>query len=197
LTGCEMTLNKTAALICENYRREIEEVVLSEGIEDVDIFTFPANCHKSHMENRSFSCNRLIGEGSNYDGVHVFGCSCVMDAQCGHLATGACVRHKEEHCFNMLAEKKVLLPLFRDGAYLLSPGWLEKWRYYLADWGMERQIATEFFAESVSKLVLLDTRVDSHSADRLAEFADFIRRPSETIPVGLDFFRNYVVSKIG
>jgi hypothetical protein len=103
----------------------------------------------------------------------------------------------EELCFNVLAERDAIASFLRDGAYLLSPGWLEKWKTYLADWGMKREIAVEFFAESARKLVLLDTLVDPASANNLAEFSDFVRRPSESIPVGLDFFRDYIRTRLG
>jgi len=62
---------------------------------------------------------------------------------------------------------------------------------------MERGVAVEFFAESARKLVLLDTLVDPASGYNLAEFADFVRRPSDTKPIGLDYFRNFILARLG
>jgi len=168
-----MTHLKKAALICENYRRELEMVVKSEGVDDLEIVTFPANCHKSYREKCSFTYHPLNLAGKGYDSIHVFGCSCVSGVECKHLTSGTCVHHREKLCFNMLAERNLVASFLEDGAYLLSPGWLEKWKTYLADWRMERGVAVEFFAESARKLVLLDTLVDPASGYNLAEFADF------------------------
>lgn len=96
----------------------------------------------------------------------------------------------------MIAEKNIVDSLLREGAYILSPGWLEKWRSYMAQWGMEREIAREFFAESAGKLVLLDTLGAPSSAIHLAEFSHFVGLRSESIPTGLDYFRNYIRVKL-
>ena len=58
--------------------------------------------------------------------------------------------------------------------------------------GAERTAAREFIAESATRLVLLDTRVDATSAERLAEFAGFVGLPFEHVPIGLDFARLFL-----
>jgi hypothetical protein len=97
----------------------------------------------------------------------------------------------------MIAQKSMTDAILKEGAYLLSPGWLGKWKIYLAQWGMKREIAQEFFAEFARKLVLIDTLVDPASTDHLTEFADFVGCPSESIPVGLDFFRDHIRAILG
>lgn len=188
---------KIAALICGNFRRELEAAVESERPDRVEIAAFPAECNKRHGAGRAFICDSLNAPKTEYGGIHVFQSACVPGLERPALNCGNCFRHMEKICFYMFAEKVAVDSFLKDGAYLLTPGWLEKWKCYLADWGMERGMAREFFAETARKLVLLDTLVDSASRNHLAEFADFVRRPSESIPVGLDFFRGYVRARLG
>lgn len=183
--------------MCGNFRRELEMAVEAERLDWVETATFPAECNKVHEKNRAFICNSLNVAKREYDSIHVFQSACDPGIERPDLNCGNCFRHVERICFYMVAEKAVVDSHLKNGAYLLTPGWLENWKYYLADWGMERGMAREFFAETARKLVLLDTLVNSASRNHLAEFADFVRRPSESIPVGLDFFRDYLRARLG
>ena len=70
-------------------------------------------------------------------------------------------------CFELLAGHEFLEPLLKQGCYLLTPGWLARWREYIKRWGFDQNTAREFFAESTPRLVLLDTLVDPNSAKEL------------------------------
>ena len=100
-------------------------------------------------------------------------------------------------CFDLLAGSSLVADWMRQGAYLLTPGWLDRWPEYIAEWGFDRTTARAFFEESVSKLVLLDTGTSSDSSARLEDFAHFIDRPWEVVPVGLDHLRLYLEQRLG
>lgn len=182
--------------MCANFQRELEVVLESKGMESVTMLEFPSKCHKPPAGLSVLFRDFLNVAKREYSAIHVFRSACGVGAENQGLISAGCFLHNEGLCFYMLAERKVVDPLLHGGAYLLSPGWLSKWKYYMDDWGMEQGMAREFFAESARKLVLLDTLVDQASLSHLAEFSDFIGRPSELIPVGLDFFRDYICARL-
>jgi len=92
--------------------------------------------------------------------------------------------------------KKWWMDISGEGAYLLTPGWLIHWRKRIDTWGFDRKTARQFFKESCSRLVLLDTGVISGSRAQLKEFADFIDLPFETSFVGSSFMRLYLENMI-
>lgn len=188
---------RTAALICGNFRRELEMAVEFEKLDGVEIAAFPAECNKLHGEHCTSICNSLNAPKKEYGGIHVFQGGCVPGLERRGLNCGNCFRHVEAICFYMFAEKAAVDALVKNGAYLLTPGWLGKWKYHLAGWGMDRSVAREFFAETARKLVLLDTLADPGVPGHLSELSDFVRLPSESIPVGLDFFRGYIRARLG
>lgn len=112
-------------------------------------------------------------------------------AQASHVQVVAAAR-----CLEFAAPGRLVDAQIEAGAYLLTPGWLSRWRHYIAQWGFDQATARAFFVETTQKLVLLDTDVDSQSADRLRECAAFLGLPYETLPVGLDLLRLRVVSAV-
>ncbi|MBI4296226.1 MAG: PAS domain S-box protein [Chloroflexi bacterium] len=108
-----------------------------------------------------------------------------------HATTG-CHTHKMEQCHLLFASEGIVRAYIEQGAFLLTPGWLARWRDYLADEGFLQETARDFFKETASKLVLLDTGVDTNSHDNLRLFADFVGLPFEVLPVGIDFFRLFL-----
>jgi putative nucleotidyltransferase with HDIG domain len=97
--------------------------------------------------------------------------------------------HHVDHCFCMVAGREFIEQFLREGAYLLTPGWLEHWEHHVTQWGFDQQNARAFFHECTRQLVLLDTGVDSRAATWLDAFAAFLDLPSTVVPVGLDHLR--------
>jgi hypothetical protein len=79
------------------------------------------------------------------------------------------------------------------GAFLLSPGWLARWQEYIHEWRFDQATARDYFAECIAHLLLLDTGADPQSTKHLQEFAAFVARPFQVVPVGLDYFRLYLI----
>jgi len=104
--------------------------------------------------------------------------------------------YRMDSCFELLTGATVIEGYLKEGAYLLTPGWLARWRHYVDAWGFDRETAREFFGESATRLLLLDTGVDAGSPERLREFADYVGLPFEIVPVGLDFFRLWLARAV-
>jgi signal transduction histidine kinase len=116
---------------------------------------------------------------------------------------GSCLKHEAalapllarrnvvcvDNCFDLFLPAAQLQHHRSEGAYLVTPGWLATWERRMAEWGFDRVTAQEFFAESCTRVVLLDSGVVAESPVQLRAFAEFVNRPCETVPVGLDPIR--------
>jgi diguanylate cyclase (GGDEF)-like protein len=94
-----------------------------------------------------------------------------------------------DQCFYLFTSRTLVDHYMREGAYLLTPGWLEAWPHRMAQWRFDQSTARQFFGECATKLVLLDTSVNPESARQLQELAAFLDLPAETVPIGLDHVR--------
>ena len=92
----------------------------------------------------------------------------------------------------MIAGAALTQRLHAEGHHLLSPGWLGTWRERIDAWGFDRAGAREFFAESRTRFLLLDTEVDDDVGAHLEAFAAFVDRPAATTRVGLEPLRRYL-----
>ncbi len=189
--------HKLCILVCEFIEKEARAVTESEGFDDVLVATFPARCGRSSIGwDELLPIVQASGECSN---VHVLGGRCIAGLSAlpekAARAQHECryVFHEEEQCFYLLAGRDVIDHYLAQGAYLLSPGWLPHWRRHVEEMGFDgqesSQAAREFFAESATRLVLLDTGVDLSSAGQFHEFTAFVERAFDVLPLGLDFFR--------
>jgi diguanylate cyclase (GGDEF)-like protein len=186
--------NKLCLAVCENLKREIAAVLTSEEFADVKVVTFPAHCSRPQMEwNTVRQAIRVCkGEGCQ---IHLLG-GCCLAGITDLRELECCHPHKMDQCFYLFANRDIVNAYLQQGAYLLTPGWLEGWRRRVEEWGFDRQTAREYFGESTTRLVLLDTGVDPASITHLQEFADFVRLPYQVVPVGLDLVRLFVAKII-
>jgi hypothetical protein len=179
-------------LICENYKREAAAVMRSKGFTDVKALTFPAVCYSSQGKKKELS--GLIPAGGN---------------KCGHIAFigSKCagrfkplsdkkvqLRLKQpEQCFYMFINKKIIDRYLKEKAYLMTPGFLEKWQKCIKeDMGLDQKSARKFFSLSYSGLVLLDTGTGRNTVRNLQQFSKYLNLPHEIVPVGLDHFRIFL-----
>ena len=166
--------------ICESFARELREVTKEYG--SIVINPYKAKCKYQDVDD--FYEKQNIEEDS-----YILG-GCTLNKN--NLKYRASF-DKEEKCFNMFAPKAVVDFYIEKGGYVITPGWLSNWKKYVKEiWGFEKVDAQMFFKEFCKTLVLLDTQVDKNSTKHLEEFAIFVDRPFEIMPVGLDFFKLYV-----
>ncbi len=195
--------HKLCILVCESFEKETMAVVESEGWGDVSVAAFPARCGRPPIGWDDLA--PLIRARTECDQVRVFGGCCIAGLhdppqELAHIQREQPhVFHKMEQCFHLLAGRGTINNYLAEGAYLLTPGWLAHWRRRIEEMGFDgtqsSQTVREFFAESATRLLLLDTGVDLQSDERLHEFADFVGLDLDILPVGLDFFRLFL-SKI-
>ena len=185
------SVNALCFLVCENYKEEVAFAIESEGLDHVDVRTFPAHC--GHPQIRWDDLGPTIHAcEKEYSRICLLGGSCIAGLEDPPLEMDCCRVHKMDQCFPMFINKKLLDGYLKEGAYLLSAGWLRHWKRHVDEWGFDRETARNFFAESVRQLVLLDTGVHMDSADHLQALADFVGRPFKIVPVGTEFLQLFL-----
>ncbi|WP_224983930.1 ATP-binding protein [Geomonas agri] len=93
---------------------------------------------------------------------------------------------KKRHCAALICGDYAFDRLTAAGGYLVTPGWLSRWRSFVEGWGFDEITGAEFFAESCARITLVDTGSLPGSLTTLAEFGAFVQRPVESVPVGLE-----------
>ena len=171
-------------LVCENFFPEVEAAVRQQGFTDVEVRSFPSRCCSPPMH---WSDIADSAGAAKADIVLVLGSYCLRYLTDPPEELAHCRIRRKKQCHYLLLSSALVDALQRNGTYLLSPGWLRRWRKHIQAWGFDRPTALEFFGESLRKLLLLDTGTDQEAQQYLAEFAEFLQLPAETLPVGSEF----------
>ena len=185
MTGSKTADSRVCILICSNFKPEARSILESEGLEDVMLKTFPAH-HPCKVLTRDELIDLTSGD---YRRIHVLGATCISGFGGMDEIPDNITIHGTGQCFELFAGRELVDQLVREGAYLVTPGWLADWRNHIINWGFDRKVAREFFKESTSKIVLLDTGVDEQVVGKMEAFATYVEMPCERIPVGLDMLR--------
>ncbi len=177
-------------LVCENFKKEVDSIIQAGDFPGVKTAAYPARCGNPPLQLSELQ--QIIALSPDIAQVHVLGCLCTGALKEPAGQAGFFQIHKLDQCFYMLAPKTMVDYYLSRQAYLLSPGWLSDWPERIAALGFDRSLACRFFAEQTASLVLLDTGVDPLSPQRLQEFAAFVERPFQEVPIGLDYCRLFL-----
>ncbi len=183
-------------LVCQALRREVAAAVAAIGLNEVRVVIFAARCGQPGLVQSRF--DRILQHSENrFDRFLVIGGTCL--AQTDRLAA---LQNQDRAtvlpgCFELFLPGPLVEHYQRQGVYLLTPGWLRHWRRRMAEWRFDSPTARAFFAESCSRLLLLDTGVEPGAPNALRDLANFVDRPSEIIPVGLDLLEARLAQSVG
>jgi signal transduction histidine kinase/DNA-binding NarL/FixJ family response regulator len=190
--------NTLCILVCEHFQTEVLTAIESEreteGFRDVVVCIFPARCGRSPINWEELTCV-LPGRGENMR-MEVLGGCCLANVDNPPDNVQSCHVSRLAQCFYLFADQMVIDGYLKAGAYLVTPGWVARWRNWIAEWGFDQETARAFFSESATRLLLLDTGVDPHSAEHLRAFADFVKRPFEIVATGLGFLRLFLIKLV-
>jgi diguanylate cyclase (GGDEF)-like protein len=179
---------KIAILLCEHYRREAEAVLKMEDFAEAIVATFPARCYQPPALPGELEA--ILSRLEGCERAEFFGASCCLAGiKDSPDSRPHCRLHRLPQCFSMIADQEIINRSVQEGAYLVAPGWLAEWAVCLKRMGLDRETAREMFRETTSLVILLDTGIDPQSVLNLEEFADYIERPYQIIPVGLSIMR--------
>ena len=180
--------HKYAIFVCSTLMQEVTAALKDEGFTQVELIVQPCDCSQRLCEPSKFAT--LLRETSErFDHLLLLGGQCLRALQMQAKAAGYTNITFMESGFGLFLPRALIQKYQAEGAYLLTPGWLTAWAARMKNWGFDRQVGREFFEESCTRLVLLDTGTSERSADQLAAMAGFVDRPYEIVPVGLDMLR--------
>jgi len=92
----------------------------------------------------------------------------------------------------MFVNKSIVDRYLKEKTYLLTPGFLDKWRECIREMGLDQKSAGKFFRGSYSSLTLLDTGKGKNTQRNLQQFSKYVNLPFKTISVGLDHFSMFL-----
>jgi signal transduction histidine kinase/ActR/RegA family two-component response regulator len=177
-------VKKTLILSCRALRREMEAIASRMELDDCEVVSFPCDCTGESRSTVPVDDVTRDAAG-RFDRVLVVGSPCYAERRSG--ANPPYNVALVERGFDLFLPAPLVRRLQSDGAYLITPGWLERWRDRVeTGWGFDTEGARSFFAESCSRILLLDTGVYPGCGRSATEFASYVDRPLETMPVGLE-----------
>ena len=178
-------------LTCQILSAELEAVLTGHTGGEFKVVSFCGLCDNPsfHLDgSTNWITNQAEGDMISMGGT------CVQELLPAPMSTGA--DPSIGQCFELFLNKNLIEYYTRQGAYLLTPGWLIDWENRLSTWEFDRSTAIQFFDESCKYLLMLDTGVYPGSTQLLQQLADYIQRPFEILPVGLDVFRLRIEHKL-
>ena len=173
--------------ICRHHAREVLAIKEAADWNDVDVESVEASCHKPAVRLTGTMLKEHCGQDEEASTV-------IIGASCLHLGTKPvqkphCHVHRVPLCFHLYLNEATVADLIGQGCYLITPGWLFRWRDIMQEWAFDEDTARIFFAENTSRLVLLDTGIRENTKMELQALSEFTGRPVGIMPVGLDHFQ--------
>ncbi len=165
-------------LVCSNHLKDVRAALDDPAFSGVELHTFPA------CTGRVLRADARVEEAAHESHTIVLGGSCGPGNTAG---VG-----QASHCLVWYHDQQALERYVRDGAYVLTTGWLVGWRGRMKAWGLDQATARELFAETCQRLLLLDTGTDGPVAERLRELSEYLDVPAEVLDVGVGHLRLYL-----
>jgi anti-sigma regulatory factor (Ser/Thr protein kinase) len=92
-------------------------------------------------------------------------------------------------CLDLVVGPGGMEMLLAEGAHILTPGMLKRWRDLFRSPGTDAQGGEASASDAKSSVVLLDTGVGGDLGRELEELSAYLGKPHRTLVVGLDFIR--------
>lgn len=187
-----MMNDKLEFWLCEVYKEEVQTILHTRQWTEFQLHLLPQSCLLPQLQNKqelhlrqikTDPLNHILLMGACYNGFR----QQVAD----QIPT--CLNCMSR-CFDMIANPTLVDYLVSQGAYVLTPGWLESWQKKIKAWGFDQKTAREFFQECARKFVLLDTGVNPDSKKNLQNFSDYLGLPAEILPIGLEYLDLYLTN---
>jgi signal transduction histidine kinase len=177
-----MTNPELCILVCDHLYSEVEATLAVKGFEHVVAAAYKADCDRPPSDPQPII--QLVNDMGCRSAV-VLGGDCIGRIRKPLDKAGITIHHTE-HCLELLVNKTIIDDYFTQGVHILTPGMLSRWEDKTAEWGFQGDQAKNYFNESVSRFVLLDTGVDPEAKKTLQDFSEYAGLPTERIPVGID-----------
>jgi PAS domain S-box-containing protein len=172
--------------VCQIYLSEVVTVIDLEHWDDVRVVAFPSRCGRPPLGKPELQ--ELVGD--DVGEILVIGGACV----CGLEKSERPTCKQSLNCFALFHSRLLVEEFMAQGAYLVTPGWLEVWREKIEEFGFGQKELRDFFSDSMKKIVLLDTLLKPESGGQLEELCEHVGLEGEKVGVGLDYFQMYLTN---
>ena len=180
--------NKLHVIVCENLIEEVRTAVEEEHFADVEIVPFAAKCGQAAAG--SARLNALVESFRKKNAqVFILGGTCLTGPAKPEGGPFADLRYDVDQCFPLFIGRTAVEELITAGSYLVTSGWVRHWRSALREWGFDQAQARAFFAETMKRIVLLQTGSNPAAEKEGRAFAEYIGLPLIVQPAGLDLLR--------
>jgi two-component system phosphate regulon sensor histidine kinase PhoR len=184
--------NKLNIILCDNYIKEAQYVIESEGLKDIVIISHPADCMNCISNNTKKLNDIILSRKLDKENTRLFSCSICKEK---NVEKDKEPCNKSIHSQSILAGETLIKSYIKQGFYILTPGWLMNWEKQVLDvWGLDRSCAKAFFSESASKLMLLDSCLYDNIDSKLDKFGEFVSLKCSSIPIGIDYFKSNLIN---
>ncbi len=186
-------------LCCSLLTGETAKALERLGWDDVPIAAVPGQCHTAGPTQKvewDAALEELLGKADDVISV----CMNCIHRPGNHAQNGgrlSLIDHPRVHVTDTATQWELFLG--RDGteaflserAFIVLPGWLRLWRRIVfGEWGFDLETAQEFYRESSSRLLFLDTGLGGDWTVEMEAFSDTVGIPWEGRVVGTIILEN-------
>ena len=173
--------DSVCTLVCRHYAAEADRVCQLSEIPRIRVGCFSTRCGRPPLGWEDLESLRQRPDES----LVVFGGPCLAALDVTEARARGVFLHRFQTCQEMLLNGQLLQAHLDQGAYVMTPGWLEHWKGHLEADGQDQELVRDLWREAVTKLLLLDTGV-ADSIPGLQGISKHLGLPGEVLPVGLD-----------
>ncbi len=178
-----------------SYLPEVRKVLDFGDYPDVEAFGYPYDCLSSPFDSAKTSewSAKCLLSGND---VTIIGGSCLKNQLTEQLKSGNLNMYQLEYCSELILSKELIEHFIQQRCYLVSNGWLIKYKQHIAAWGFDPDSAKKFFAESADKLLLIDTGITTDYQEQVDAISAYTGLPYEVLPIGLTHCRLLIDSLV-
>jgi len=170
---------------------EVSHVIKNGDYPDVGLLSFPANCLTNQNHCNDFSALEIKSHSANTDTI-IIGSSCHSSAKVKSNLPEKVQAICLQQCFEMFLNRELVLYYISKGYYIITNGWLQKYKQNIAAWGFEKEMAKTYFRESMKKILFLDTGIPGVYLPGLKAVSDYMGLPYDILPVGLSHCKSVI-----
>jgi nitrogen-specific signal transduction histidine kinase len=170
--------------VCHFMLPEISTVIKNGNYPDVELSGFMTNCltHKNRCSDLS-SLN-LKAHQVNSD-IIIIGGHCTSPAGEKNNFPENIKTICLQQCAEMFLNRETVMHYISKGYYIVTNGWLQRYKQNMASWGFEKETAKVYFREAMRKILVLDTQIPGDYLPGLKAISEYMGLDYEILPVGL------------
>ncbi|MCX6277328.1 MAG: HAMP domain-containing sensor histidine kinase [Bacteroidetes bacterium] len=186
---------KLCLYVCSAYLPEVNYVLQSGDFPDVVVKSYAYNCMTAPFRYEDLQIPDKESK-EKFTKVLLIAGSCFRFTKENSGETRKFAFHKLDHCMELIFSKEAINHFIENRYYIVSNGWLAKYREHIAAWGFDGDMSKKFFGESTSKILLLETGISSDFLPQLKALSDYMGLPYEILPIGISHCRMLIETLI-